>query len=125
MGNDADLMSSFVVAMQEAIAEGKNFQPSDVTIKLSSGSVKVEATVTPSVANFDAVYADLEVSKTSLAQKASTKATAVPGINEVQTGAISAEVQTLEVATESRKCVQVPRGIQYKLKQSGLVGVKC
>jgi hypothetical protein len=104
LNKNATVMDSFKTTMKAQVANqaGPEILPEHVTLKLSAGSVVVEATITPpTTVNADTLKTSLETKKTALATAVATEVKKVPGIDSVRdmNVPISVAPPTMSVAT--------------------------
>lgn len=88
---DDNLRLDFEAAVKTSIIEsatGIGLTARDIALALYPGSVLAEATIWAPIGSFNALFAQLSVSQTAIAQAAMTRMTSIPGINAVSTGAI-------------------------------------
>jgi len=86
------LLNAFTTSVTKAIADaaGPNIKEEHVSVKLSAGSVVVEATITPPAGvDVSTVESALTSKSTALAETVTNSVKALPGIDAVSTGPIS------------------------------------
>jgi len=93
------MLNAFKDAVTVAFIEGTKLAESDVELELSAGSVNVKAIITVPAAESQSFVADLNENKDSVAQRVVQKIQAVPGIDDVSNGDITASVSTVEEPT--------------------------